>query len=637
MCSAGGGEQSLAGLLTARGLLTSAQVREVGEKARAWRSGFTETLLALGLVDPGELARAIADSAGLPLLDPRADPLDPAFAEPGDLAFFVRHRLLPWRRSGGRALIAVVNPFTARKALDEELSGEPYAMRVITQRTLTEALISAQRDRQVRAAVDRLGQRLPEFSARSGLTIAQLFAFALLAGAVGWGFHDAPAASLSIVAVLAGVFYIATMAFRLFLMLAGLWPRGRRRGAATAAAGDLPHYSVLVALHNEADIVRHTAEAIGRLDYPWTRLDVLFLLEEADTRTRAACEALGLDGRFTLLVVPNKKPRTKPKACNFGLAFARGDYVVLYDAEDRPEPDQLLLALEEFARRPRNVACLQARLNFYNARENWLTSQFALEFAIWFQFILPGLERLGLPIPLGGTSNHFRVEALRAAGGWDAHNVTEDADLGIRFARLGYRVRTLSSMTAEEANCALPNWIHQRSRWLKGYLQTYLVHMRRPGRLWRELAPAGFISFQLLLGGAVLSPLLHLAFWGSLVAHYLGAPILLGLDWSQLWTPWNLLVLLAGNGTAILCGLIAALQSDFRGLDRPALALNAFAMPIYWFLIAFAVVKGIFSYFGRPFYWAKTKHGISRVSPRDVEGRRYADRRVKARERSGQA
>lgn len=192
-------------------------------------------------------------------------------------------------------------------------------------------------------------------------------------------------------------------------------------------------------------------------------------------------------------------------------------------------------------------------------------------------------------------------------------------------------------MTAEEANCALPNWIHQRSRWLKGYLQTYLVHMRRPGRLWRELGPAGFISFQLLLGGAVLSPLLHLAFWGSLVAHYLGAPILLGLDWSQLWTPWNLLVLLAGNGTAILCGLIAALQSDFRGLDRPALALNAFAMPIYWFLIAFAVVKGIFSYFGRPFYWAKTKHGISRVSPRDVEGRRYADRRVKARERSGQA
>jgi len=636
--SRGGDEQSLAELLAKRGLLTLTQVRNVEDKARAWRSGFTATLLALDLVDPGTLARAIAETTDLQLLDERAVPFDPAFAEPDDLAFFVRHSVLPWRRLGGRALIAVVNPYTAQNALDEALSGEAYTMCVTTRPALVRALLSAQGERQVRSAVDHLSSKYPAFSARSGLTLAQSLVLVMSVAGIGWGFSAAPATSLWAAAILAGAFYIAAMIFRLFLMLVSLWPFGRKsRGPGVLPLGDLPHYSVLVALHDEADVVRYTAEALGRLDYPSTKLDILFLLEESDHRTRAACEALALDGRFTMLVVPNRKPRTKPKACNFGLAFARGDYVVLYDAEDRPEPDQLLVALEEFARSPPEVACIQARLNFYNARENWLTSQFALEFAIWFQFVLPGLERLGLPIPLGGTSNHFRVDALRAAGGWDAHNVTEDADLGIRFTRLGHRVRTLPSMTAEEANCALPNWIHQRSRWLKGYLQTFLVHMRRPGRLWHELGAGGFVSFVLLLGGAVLSPILHLAFWGSLAAHYLGAPVLAGLSWTQLFAPWNLVVIIVGNGAAILCGLIAALQSDFRGLDRPALAINAFAMPVYWFLIAFAVVKGFFSYFSRPFYWAKTKHGISRISPRDFERRHYADRRIRSRARSGQA
>ncbi|MFO1186006.1 MAG: hypothetical protein U1E87_00225 [Alphaproteobacteria bacterium] len=254
-----GGEQSLLGLLTARGLLTSAQVRDVEDRARAWRSGLAEALLALGYVDPDRLAQAMAEAAGLQVLDARSSPLDPDFAEPEDVPFLVRHRVLPWRRAGGRALIAVVNPFTAQPVLDHELGKEPYEMRVMTQRDPRCALASAQAERQVRAAVDNLGRRHPMFSARSGLAFAQISVLALLAGGIALGFREAPATSLDAVALAAGVFYVASMAFRLFLMLASLWPLGRRRrGVGGASAGDLPHYSVLVALHDEADVVRAT-------------------------------------------------------------------------------------------------------------------------------------------------------------------------------------------------------------------------------------------------------------------------------------------------------------------------------------------------------------------------------------------
>jgi cellulose synthase/poly-beta-1,6-N-acetylglucosamine synthase-like glycosyltransferase len=609
------GERSVLGALNARGLLSLAQIQQIERCAAQWHAGLIETLLALRLIDPPALAEALASTTGLQLLSEPAAPLDPDFAEPGDLDFFVRHQVLPWRREQGHAVIAVVNPYTAEPALDEELAGEPYVMRITTKGAFNDALLRAHGDRQVGEATDRLVNTFPALCARSGLTFAQILWIMLLLGGAAWGFSWAPGISLAIAALLAGIFYITSTLFRLVLVLVSLLPRRREQSASHDGLelGGLPHYSVLVALHDEADLVEHTVEAIGRLDYPWTKLDILLLLEESDLRTRAACAALPLDGRFSVLVVPNRKPRTKPKACNFGLAFARGDFVAIYDAEDRPAPDQLLRALAQFRHSSPDVACMQARLNFYNARENWLTSQFALEFAIWFQFILPGLERLNLPIPLGGTSNHFRRESLRAVGGWDAHNVTEDADIGIRMSRLGLRTNTLASATAEEANCALPNWIHQRSRWLKGYLQTYLVHMRRPSHLWRDLGPAGFLSFQLLIGGAVLSPVLHLLFWIGLSAHLAGAPVMVGLNWALLFTRWNLIVLIVGNGAAILCGLIASMQSDFRGLNRPGLALSAISMPIYWFLIAFAAVKGLFSYLSRPFYWAKTRHGISRV------------------------
>src|SRR6185312_3160425 len=218
------------------------------------------------------------------------------------------------------------------------------------------------------------------------------------------------------------------------------------------------------------------------------------VLEADDAETIAAAEAVREAG-FELVLVPEGVPRTKPKAANFALQFARGEYLVIYDAEDRPEPDQLLKAVAAFRAGPRTLACVQARLNFYNADHNWLTRMFALDYALWFDMLLPGLDRIGMPMPLGGTSNHFRTAILRDIGGWDAFNVTEDADIGIRLAQLGYRVSMLDSTTFEEAPLRFGVWLRQRSRWLKGYMQTWLVHMRDPVSLMRRTGISGFIAF----------------------------------------------------------------------------------------------------------------------------------------------
>ena len=461
-----------------------------------------------------------------------------------------------------------------------------------------------------------LSDAAPEMSARRGITLSQTFVLLSAAGLAVFAFMRAPATSFTIASLVAGVFFIAIMIFRLVLMIASL-TRPAERAPPSARQTDpaaLPIYSILVALRDEAALLPQITRALSALDYPATKLDIILLLEASDeyARARPAACSRSTDvfacSRFrTGCLAPSRKRAISASA------LPVGTYVTVYDAEDRPDPEQLLAALAAFDKRP-ETACMQARLAFYNAAENWLTRQFALEFTQWFALLLPGLARLGLPIPLGGTSNHFRREVLEAAHGWDAFNVTEDADIGIRLARAGGRVRTIASTTLEEANCELANWLHQRSRWLKGYLQTWLVHMRAPSRLARELGVFGFWSFQLLIGGAVLSALLHLAFWAVLIVQ-IAEMGLAGVSWTGMLLTWTLTVLILGNGLAIACGMVAALHPQLKGQGRLELLLSALSMPLYWFLISFAAIKALISFASRPFYWAKTRHGLSRLAP----------------------
>lgn len=368
---------------------------------------------------------------------------------------------------------------------------------------------------------------------------------------------------------------------------------------------DLPRYSILVPVYKEAGIVGLLMRNLAALDYPREKVEILLLLEEDDEETLAAALAAAPPDIVRIIVVPHSLPKTKPRACNVGLTFARGEFVVIYDAEDRPDPDQLKKAVVAFGKGGEDLACVQAALNYFNATENVLTRMFTLEYSSWFDYTLAGLDKLRLPIPLGGTSNHFRAGALRELGGWDPYNVTEDADLGIRASARGYRVAVVNSTTYEEANMAVGNWIRQRSRWVKGYMQTVLVHSRRPVALFRSVGARQTAGFALLIGGTPLmflaTPWLYALFVVDLVR-----PGLLVSALPQWLVTVSLGNLLLGNGVIIYLSLLA-------GFKRRNYRLVPFALlsPLYWLLHSVAAYKAAWQLVTKPFYWEKTTHGLS--------------------------
>jgi cellulose synthase/poly-beta-1,6-N-acetylglucosamine synthase-like glycosyltransferase len=308
------------------------------------------------------------------------------------------------------------------------------------------------------------------------------------------------------------LFYLATISYKLILVLTSVvWPgevRVSREELDALEDEDMPVYTVLIPLYKEAAVAALVAESVRGLEYPEDKLEVLLLLEEDDKETQQALAAAKLPSCVRTIVVPEGRPKTKPRACDYGLEAARGEYLVIYDAEDRTEPDQLRKAVAAFRKLPEKVICLQAKLNYYNPHQNWLTKWFTLEYTTWFDLFLPGLNRLGVPIPLGGTSNHFKTTALREVGAWDPFNVAEDCDLGQRLHKAGHRAKVLDSTTWEEANSRLGNWIHQRSRWVKGYIQTHLVHTRdrlSGFRILVVLALAGWMVYGLGRAGKHLA------------------------------------------------------------------------------------------------------------------------------------
>jgi cellulose synthase/poly-beta-1,6-N-acetylglucosamine synthase-like glycosyltransferase len=369
-----------------------------------------------------------------------------------------------------------------------------------------------------------------------------------------------------------------------------------------------PRYTVLCPLYREAAVVPQFVQAMEALDYPTNRLQILFLIEDHDVETRNAIQAMSLPNHFKIITVPPGEPRTKPRACNFGLLRATGDYVVIYDAEDIPDPLQLKKAVLTFANHDENLACVQAKLNFYNAEQNLLTRLFTIEYSTWFDLTLPGLQRAQLALPLGGTSNHFRTETLGTLGAWDAFNVTEDCDLGLRLSHYGLKTAVLDSTTYEEANSQWKNWFRQRSRWIKGYMQTYLVHMRQP---LRYLYPANWINFfslQFIIGGKAAILLINPLMW-TLLIMYLFFHTTLNNAYHILFPTAALymgsLCLIFGNFLYAYLHLIGCLKRGQYKLIKWILL-----MPLYWALSSVASLIALYQLFIKPHYWEKTIHGL---------------------------
>lgn len=369
-----------------------------------------------------------------------------------------------------------------------------------------------------------------------------------------------------------------------------------------------PTYTIYCPLYNEAEVVPQFIRAIEDLDYPKDKLQVLLLLEEDDKETIRRILSYSLPHYFTVLIVPDSNPKTKPKALNYGLQYTTGEFAVIYDAEDIPEPDQLKKAVLAFEKSSKKTICIQAKLKFYNPNQNILTKLFAADYSLWFDVILPGLQSIGAPIPLGGTSNHFRTRDLKTLQGWDPFNVAEDADLGMRLVKRGYRTAIVDSYTLEEANSDPKNWLMQRSRWIKGYMQTYLVHTRDLKEIFSNISLQNLFIFQLIFGGKIASMLLNPFMWAMTLSYFLFREQI-GLFIESLFPPVVLyagvICLIFGNFLyAYYYMLGAAKQNHWENV------FIALVMPFYWLGISAAALYAAFELMTRPFYWHKTKHGL---------------------------
>jgi cellulose synthase/poly-beta-1,6-N-acetylglucosamine synthase-like glycosyltransferase len=404
-------------------------------------------------------------------------------------------------------------------------------------------------------------------------------------------------------------FYLVMVAFKASLI--DLSVRTGRELAFTAeqiaslSDEELPVYTILVPLYREAESLPRLLDGLRALDYPKQKLDILLLLEEDDEETRRAVELTDLPRYVRVVVTPDMQPKTKPKACNLGLALARGEQLVIYDAEDRPEPDQLKKAVLGFRRCGEEVVCLQAKLDFYNRRQNLLTRWFTTDYAIWFDLFLPGLDRLDAPIPLGGTSNHFKVDELRRLLGWDPYNVTEDCELGVRLALEGKRTHMMDSTTWEEACSRLGYWVRQRSRWTKGYIQTYLARQRRPLRLLGRLGLRRAFSFHVMVGGTFLCLLINPIYWMLALLWFTFRWRTFGELFPYPLILWGLLCLFVGNFLFVYAAVLASYKRGYFGLVKYCLL-----MPLYWVITSVGAWKGFAQLIVRPSYWEKTRHAL---------------------------
>ena len=387
---------------------------------------------------------------------------------------------------------------------------------------------------------------------------------------------------------------------------------------------NLPIYSILCPLYKEANVLPQFLKAIDAIDWPENKLDVLLLLEEDDAETIQAANNTTLPSYVRVMIVPDSQPKTKPKACNYGLAYATGEYVVIYDAEDRPDPLQLKKSYIAFNNISTDIVCLQSKLNYYNTNYNLLTRLFTAEYSLWFDLILPGLQSIDTTIPLGGTSNHFKTSALRYLYAWDSFNVTEDCDLGVRLYKEGFKTGILDSVTLEEANSKVGSWLKQRSRWIKGYLQTYLVHMRDPIDFYKKHGTHSLI-FQLVIGMRMVFMLINPILWLATISYFalnsLVGPAIEALYPAPIFYI-AVITLIFGNFIYLYTYMIGAAKRRQWELLK-----FVFFVPFYWIMASIASVIALYQLVVKPHYWEKTQHGLHLA--------KKAENRVKT-ERSGQ-
>lgn len=600
-------------LLVKHGFLTADNREKIERLSLETGLSFIKIALTFGYISRKNYERSMIED-GYEFAQIREMEYDQAVLDKIDLSFANDHLALPLRVENGKVITLMANPddelFADFIRFTYDMEPEIIVASDLDITWLSNKLIG---DKYVKSSVFELMKRDPDSSAVVTFSSAQLVSTFVVIGIVAVGLVLSFKNTSIILNVIISSFFLVAIIFKLFLALVGsrfeLHQAVTKEELKLVIDDELPIYTILLPVYKEDKLIKKLIWNLQAIDYPRHKLDVKLLIEEDDDKTLNAVRNLDFPAIFEVIVVPFHMPKTKPKACNYGLHFARGKYLTIYDAEDIPDTDQLKKVVSLFGKLPSEFICVQSALNYFNRNENFLTRMFTLEYSYWFDYMLPGLDTLDIPIPLGGTSNHFKLQELIDLGAWDPFNVTEDADLGVRAYAKGHKIAIINSTTYEEANNEPFNWIRQRSRWIKGYMQTYLVHMRNPAALVRKIGWKGFLGFNFFIGATpvifLVYPLL-LTFFICYIVFDLSSIRTLFPDWVLFMSIFNLMV---GNILMIYVNMMAVFKRRYYEL-----ILFAIANPIYWLMHSISAYKGLFQLVTNPFYWEKTNHGLSKVS-----------------------
>lgn len=599
-------------ILSKRNLVDDEQLRKALKlqyKSGGKLGDILQSIMHISGIDYGE---ALAEHFNLEFINLLTTNIDLTLIKNEDRYSCFLHSAIPIHLENDTYTVAVSDPNVDKFKFIHEKWGKNAKIICATKLDILWALQKRFKDNYIDEAINDLVRHNIAYSSKILFAPWQIYFFCLLFSACTYSILFYPKLFLIAVNVVLTLSLSGILLYRLFLIILGMFllPGKKKRVKHESSTNkDLPIYSILIPLYKEKAVtLRNLFHHINKLNYPKHKLDVKILVEEDDLETIAHLKHMSLPRSYEYIYVPPGEPRTKSKACNYGLKFVYGEFVTLYDAEDLPVANQLLEALKAFADNDDKLACVQCRLNFYNPNENWLTRMFTLEYSSWFDLMLPGLKYTRAPIPLGGTSNHFRTSILKKVNSWDPYNVTEDADLGIRLYALGYKTKVIASVTYEEANCRLINWIKQRTRWIKGYMQTYIVHMRKPFTTLRTLGLRGFMGFQLFFGGVVFSDLSYILVSILFVLILLPLPFDLSFLFPSFVRELAIVNFIVGTAGMIGASMITAF---YRGNVKMILA--SFTSPVYWMLMSIASYRALFQLIFYPSYWDKTEHGISAV------------------------
>ena len=604
------GRTNIGTLLMMSGLITRNQLNDALNLAENTNTRLGHALIHRRYITEKQLYSFLSRQADIPLFDLSQIELSKQAADILTPDEQWEKGIIPLSRDEQKIVLGVIDPIS-REPIEyvEEKTGLEVKPVLVTESDFENALEKLYQEHYTAQSVTALLSREPENSAAVVLTKQQkvwmVISLIVIIGLAVWNIRT----FLIVVNSIFTIIYMLMVIYKFFLVSAAIGsdlevPISQKEIDALKD-DELPVYTILTPVYKEAAVLPQLLESITNLDYPKIKLDVKVLLEEDDEETIAAFKEINPPDYIKAVILPPSQPKTKPKACNYGLIHARGEYVVIFDAEDKPDPDQLKRVIVAFNKIPANVICIQCKLNYFNRSQNLLTRWFSIEYSMWFDLFLPGLDARNVPIPLGGTSNHFKKFALIEAGAWDPHNMTEDADLGIRLYKLGYRTRIVDTTTYEEANSKVHNWVRQRSRWVKGHIQTWLVHMRHPIKLIKDIGFKAFFSFQMVVGGNIFTVIVNPLYWLITAAWFL-----FQVDFISSLFPGPIYYLGAfslffGNFAFTYINVAGAMGRKYYDMVWAALI-----SPLYWGLMSIGGWRGFLQVFTKPHYWEKTVHGL---------------------------